>query len=55
MIKTRAETSPGLSTRILSVIIVIEHDIFIEIIFYGRKRVKIRRVSKQRRIMMKIV
>ena len=54
-IETRAEASLGLGTRILSVIIVTEHSISRGIIFYGRKRVKTRRVSKKRRIMMMTV
>jgi len=55
VIETRAEASPGLSTRMLSVIIVTEHDISRGVVFYGRRRVKTRRVSKKRRIMMMTV
>ena len=46
MIETRVEASPSLGTIMLSVIIVTEHSISIGIIFYGRRRIKRRRVSK---------
>ena len=55
MIEIRVETSPGLGTRILSVIIVTERGISRGIVFYGRRRIKTRRVSKKRRIMMMTV
>ena len=47
MIERRARASPGLSTRMLSVIIVTERGISRGIVFYGRRRIKTRRVSKK--------
>ena len=55
MIETRAEASPSLETRMLSVIIVTKHGISRGIVFYGRKSVKTRRASKKRRVMMMTV
>ena len=40
MIETRARETPGLGTRMLSVIIVIELGMSRGIVFYGRRRVK---------------
>jgi len=48
VIETRAEASLGLGTRMLSVIIVTKHGISRGIFFYGRMRVKTRRVSKKK-------
>ena len=53
--ETRTGENLGLDTRMLSVIIVTEHDISRGIVFYGRRIVKTRRVSKKRRIMMMTV
>jgi len=55
VIETRTGENLGLDTRMLSVIIVTEHDISRGIVFYGRRIVKTRRVSKKRRIMMMTV
>ena len=55
MIETRAGATLGLGLRMLSVIIVTEQGISRGIVFYGRRRVKTRRVSKKRRIMMMTV
>ena len=55
MIRTRARETLGLGTRMLSAIIVTEQDISRGIVFYGRRRVKTRRVSKKKRIMMMTV
>jgi len=55
VIETRAVASLGLGTRMLSVIIVTEHNISRGIVFYGRRRVKTKRVSKKIMIMMMIM
>ena len=55
MVETRAGASPDLGTRILSAIIVTKYGTSKGTVFYGRRRVKTKGVSRKRRIMMIVI